>query len=129
MRRFLVRTALATVVVFGAMACEGPEGPVGPQGPEGPEGPAGPGTRLTFQGQLDSFGDATVNLPQEAGTLDDPPSVSCFVSDVAEGLYISIASVDGADPACGFNDTASGNLAAIIVGAPADWFYRIVVIY
>jgi len=126
MRRFLVRTALATAVIFGAVACEGPEGPVGP---EGPEGPAGPGTRMTFQGQLDGFGDATVNLPQEAGTLADPPSVDCYVSDVANGTYVSIASVDGTDPSCGFGESGSGTLAAIIVGGPPDWFYRIVVVF
>lgn len=121
-----LRSAVAVALVFGAVACEGP---VGPEGPRGPEGPAGPGTRMTFTGQLDDIGDATVNLPAEAGTLDEPPSVTCYIADVPDGTYLAIASDGSSAPSCGFGETGSGTLAAIIVGGPANWYYRIVVVY
>ena len=81
---------LLTLMLF--VACEGP---VGPAGPEGPEGPAGPGTRVTFSGQLDTNGEAWVELPMEAGDSEDLPLVDVYITnDPARETWYAVADGD-----------------------------------
>src|SRR5690606_22299475 len=116
MRTLLV--ALALVLT----ACEGP------MGPEGPPGEDGPGTRITYAGRLDAFGEALVSLPAQAGTTQNPPVVSCYISDSSAGPYIVIATDTSSGIVCGLGDSA-GTLAVAIAGAPSNWYYRISVVY
>lgn len=116
--------AIACAVVALLAACEGAAGPMGPPGEPGP------GTRLTYDGMLDASGTAVARLPAEAGTLADPPAVTCYVSDSNTGPYIAIATDTYAGTTCGLaRDAARNALAVAITGAPAGWYYRIVVIY
>ena len=81
MQRFCVRLAVAVSLWIGMAACEGPMGPAGAPGP---------GTRLVLNGTTDQFGEAEIALPAEAGTIDSPPAVSCYLSQTgAEWLIIS----------------------------------------
>ena len=119
-------------------ACKGPIGPTGPAGPQGGIGPTGlqgvigppgPGTRITFSGQLDGLGEVVVTLPAAAGTISDPPALTCYLSDLAAGTYLLISSDTFSGVACGFGTGGTGTLAVAIIGAPAFWFYAIVVVY
>lgn len=116
-------TMVAALGILGA--CKGPEGPVGPTGPKGDPGP---GTRVTFAGQVTSQGEATVQLPAEAGTVSEPPAISCYISSSSAGAYLLVWTDTFSGVSCGLVAGASG-LRAAIVGAPAFWYYRIAVVY
>ena len=100
---------------------------------EGPVGPQGSGTRLVLSGILDTTGAADVLLPNEAGTIDDPPLVACYVSlDGVEWFVI------GAGPSfqviqCLLVAGDSNNVRVLIRSSqPATYGgkqYRIVVVY
>ena len=111
-------------------ACSGSEGSTGPSGPTGPTGPAGeagPGTRIVLSGTINvaeapdtvllQIGQA---LPPEAGTLADPPSVTCWLSGNGlawfQELCIIIPSED------------QTQLIAVIFGLNGE-LYRIIVVY
>jgi len=121
--------ALALVLLLGA--CEGPTGP------EGPPGPGGPGTRIVLDGITDEFGDGLVSLPPEAGTLISPPAVTCYLSgDGAVWLIVALDTTDGNPDgdqpiftSCLLGQGLSGDLVVAVFGAPADWFFRVVVVY
>ena len=126
------RTTWTFLVVLCALlsSCEGPLGPEGPQGASGPQGRTGdpgPGTRLVFSGTLNSSGAVVVVLPAAAGTLNDPPVISCYISD-SGSTWLIIATDVGANIACGFS-ASGGAISVVIVGAPPLWLYRIVVVY
>lgn len=136
MRRFFslatMLLALFTLSCEGATGPTGPAGPTGPQGPAGPpgaEGPPGPGTQVAFVGQLDSSGSAVVQLPPEAGTISDPPVVTCYLSDNPNGPFLIIATGSDGSVICGLTETSSGALAVSIVDGPAFWYYIISVVY
>ncbi len=117
---------LAVISALGlSMACKGPEGPMGPAGPQGDPGP---GTRVTFSGQLDSRGEAAVQLPAEAGSLSAPPAVSCFISSSAAGAFLQVSTDLYSGISCGLV-SGSGGLRVGLIGAPAYWYYRVAVVY
>jgi hypothetical protein len=53
--------------------------------------------------------------------------VACYISNVAQGPYVAIATLDG--PICGWGIGLGATLSAAIVGAPSFWYYQIVVVY
>ena len=134
-----LRYALLAAVAL-LMACEGPEGPAGPTGPsgtsgasgasgsQGPQGPAGPGTRLVYDGVTFAGGGTLQPLPTAAGSINDPPVVTCYVTE--DNLYWFILAQDGTNGgwSCGIEADGAG-IAVLILGIPAGWAYRIVVIY
>ena len=120
-----MRLLLLLVLLIG---CTGEIGPTGPQGAQGNQGPAGPGTRLTFAGQLNIIGTAVVLLPAEAGTIQDPPAVTCYISDRQAGPYVILAWDASTGERCQIQQNLAGNLEVGLVSV-AFWYYRVVVIY
>jgi hypothetical protein len=93
MRYRLVTPLLALTL----LACEGPAGPAGPQGapgangatgPQGPSGQAGPGTRLWLQGRTNTGGMAEILLPASAGTMSNPPLITCYLAFFLQGATV-----------------------------------------
>lgn len=121
----MLRRVSVCATVLLLCACEGP---TGPEGPAGPEGDPGPGTRLSYEGRVDSDGSAFVDLPTEAGSTADLPVVVCYVSDAAAGPYLVVATDTYSGITCGVG-TDAGRLYVGVVGAPAFWYYRISVVY
>lgn len=134
----MVRWLALPMVLFTLVACEGPQGPEGPtgpqgpqgeQGPVGPEGPAGePGAqRYTVSGTIDSEGTGGGVMP--VGSIDDPPSISCYISDTQSGPYLEVATDTSSGVSCGIGENSSGELSVLITGAPSGWYYWIVALY
>jgi hypothetical protein len=138
----------ASVALHACQMPEGPAGPVGPQGTQGTQGTQGiqgeqgnpgdpgPGVRLTYTGRFNTEGKASVELPVEAGTLEDPPLIIAYFGGTQSGpfgAYLSDAVYDG--------DTVSYISAAILIDLGdhlavgltgpglAGWYYRLVVVY
>ena len=131
MQRFCVRLAVAVLLSIGVAACEGPMGPAGAPGP---------GTRLVLNGTTDQFGEAQIDLPAEAGTLESPPAVTCYLSQTGlEWLIISFDTDSDTDTdtttdffgvtACLLSQSTGGSLSVVILGVPASWMFRVVVVY
>ncbi|MGE0161078.1 MAG: hypothetical protein AB7T31_16905 [Gemmatimonadales bacterium] len=131
MKRFFVGMVVAGSLSMGIAACEGPMGPAGVPGP---------GTRLVLNGTTDDFGEAAVDLPAEAGTIDSPPAVTCYLSGTGQAWIVLGFDTDsdtdveaGTDnnflTACLLDQGTGGNLIVAVVGAPVGWFFRVVVIY
>jgi hypothetical protein len=126
-----VRLAGTILLSLSLLACEGPagpQGPMGPAGPAGPQGPQGPGgvTRYSGSGQLDTQGSATRALPAGVGSATNLPAVSCYVSDNANGPWLAITTAEGR--ICGVGWTGS-QVAIVISGAPARWFFQFVAVF
>jgi hypothetical protein len=131
MKRSDVRLGVAACLVTALAACEGPMGP---------PGAPGPGTRIVLNGTTDSTGEAVVDLPTEAGTLDSPPAITCYLSGTGDAwLIIGFDTDTDTDVEAGTNGSfltacildrnTAGNLIVAIVGAPVDWLFRVVVVY
>ena len=71
------RILFLSLVLELASACEGP---TGPEGPPGKPGEPGVVSRLVFEGELDAVGSVSITLPPEAGTITNPPIVTCYVA-------------------------------------------------
>jgi hypothetical protein len=118
-------------------ACKGPAGPAGPAGPTGAPGQAGPvgprgpsgSTRLTFDGQADANGFVGYYLPAEAGTIADPPSVSCYVSSQRDGPFQQVGTGGIGDSSRCLLFVDDGRLAVAVTGITPGWFVKFVVIY
>ena len=107
----------------------------------GPAGAPGPGTRLVLNGTTDQFGEAQIDLPAEAGTVDSPPAVTCYIAEPAgqDWYIISFDSDSDTDvdtstdffgvSACVLTQVTGGSLSVIILGVPSAWLFRVVVIY
>lgn len=120
MRRF-------SAVLLGAFLLAGCEGPMGPAGPPGPEGEPGPGTRVVRSTTVNSEGTAAVNLPAAAGTLQDPPALTCYLAETSSGPFL-VVGTDLQGPICGLGQGQS-NLVALIIDAPPGWVARFVAVY
>ena len=125
-RRFALLAAVALL-----MACEGTEGPTGPtglSGSQGPQGPAGPGTQLVYDGVTFAGGGTLQPLPIAVGSINNPPVITCYVTE--DNLYWFILAQDGTNGgwSCGIEASGAG-IDVVILGVPAGWAYRIVVIY
>jgi hypothetical protein len=122
---------LAALLSIGLAACEGPMGPAGAPGP---------GTRIVLNGTTDVNGEAVVDLPAEAGTIESPPAVTCYMSGTGQAWVIVGFDTDsdtdvesGTDnnflTACLLDEGTSGNLIVVLLGVPTGWFFRVVVVY
>jgi hypothetical protein len=124
MRRVMMVALAAFVTACAGDA--GPMGPEGPQGPQGPQGPAGTSNRLVLSGVVSSSGGVSRALPSTAGTLTNPPSVSCFVSNNPTVVWIDVTSLSSSS--CGYGQSG-GTLAAVMSSVPVGWQYIFVVIW
>lgn len=137
--RTLPTLLMAAVMVL--LACEGPVGPEGPRGADGEPGPQGetglqgpPGadgedlTTIMRAGQLNAAGEGAASLPPEAGSIDDPPVVACYLSDSPNGPWLLIASDPSSGISCGIVQNGSG-VAIALVGGPPNWYYTFVAAY
>jgi len=131
MERSFVRLGVVACFVSALVACEGPMGP---------PGAPGPGTRIVVNGTTDSTGEAVVDLPAEAGTMESPPAITCYLSGTGDAWLIIGFDTDtdtdveaGTDgnylTACILDQGTAGNLIVAIVGAPAAWLFRVVAVY
>ena len=96
---------------------------------------------LHFTGVLDGNGAASVPLPREAGSPNDPPALTCATADplapASERVWFYLSSVQRPGPNgevlsnClvepSFND--ANRLVATIEGEEPGWLYSISVIY
>ena len=123
--------SLVALLSIALAACEGPMGPAGAPGP---------GTRLVLNGTVVPFGEAEIALPAEAGTLDSPPAVTCYLSETGqEWIIVSLDSDSDTDvetgtdyfgvSACLLGQSTGGGLSIVLVGVPPAWLFRVVVIY
>ena len=131
MQRSHVRLVLGLCLVFGLAACEGPMGPAGA---------SGPGTRLVLDGTANGSGIAAVDLPAEAGTLDDPPVIACYISSNGSSWVIIAFDIDtdtdvetGTDFAgflgCFLDPGPANNISVVAEGVPPGWLLRVVIVY
>jgi hypothetical protein len=96
MRRHSILVGLLTL---GLVACEGPTGPAGSPGATGPQGPPGPGTRVVLNAVVASDGSASAALPAAAGSLADPPSLTCYLNQPGTTVFLLVGTdLDG--PVC-----------------------------
>ncbi|HEY0971241.1 MAG TPA: hypothetical protein VGE02_09760 [Gemmatimonadales bacterium] len=100
------------------------------------------GDVLRFTGVLDANGEASVNLPREAGTPDDPPALTCYTADplvpASERVWFHVSSVQL--PADLGGEVVSNcllepsfenpnRLMATLEGEEPGWLYAFVVVY
>jgi hypothetical protein len=103
------------------------EGPAGPTGPAGPQGEPGPGTRTVLTATVSASGSASVTLPAAAGTLADPPGLTCYVTQPGSTVALLVGlDLDG--PTCGLLSSGT-TLVASIIDAPPGWIARFTVVY
>lgn len=96
----------------------------------GPQGDPGPGTRLTFAGQTDDDGNATVALPEEAGTLSNPPAVTCYIGPLDYARFEIVGGPNApTGTACRLFQPEGRPLYVELSNAPSRWFYKIVVVW
>ena len=118
---------LATLLVL-ALGLAGCEGPAGPVGPAGPAGQPGPGTRITLNAVVSASGVASADLPAEAGSLQDPPALTCYLGEPGSTVFLVVGLDTYSEISCGLGQDAMG-LYAGMVGAPPGWTARFVVVY
>ena len=131
MQRSHVRFVVASCLVFGLAACEGPMGPAGAPGP---------GTRLVLNGTANGSGIASVELPADAGDLTNPPVVACYISSNGASWIIIAFDIDtdtdvetGTNVAgflgCFLDPGTANNISVVAEGVPPGWLLRVVVVY
>ncbi|MGH9201815.1 MAG: hypothetical protein ACRD2A_11340 [Vicinamibacterales bacterium] len=116
----------------GSPGPQGPQGQPGQQGPSGPQGPAGPVGPVNFfsaSGILSGSGGVTVPLP---GVLVSArPVLSCYITNQLVQPVAWLKVSDGnptisGSAICGL--VLSGNQwNAVMINAPAFWFYFVAV--
>lgn len=119
------RILVLALLPLGLAACEGP---TGPEGPPGPPGAPGDGARLTFVGVLDDAGWGEILLPQEAGTMDDPPMLTCYIAD--DDWYWYVVNTDFENEIYCVIEEENGRLYAVLdAQILAGWRFALVVMY
>ncbi len=109
----------------------GPGGPAGPQGATGPAGPVGPGggaNRLVLTGVMDANGRGSRSLPSEAGTMTQPPLLTCYVRDVAQDTWFATGT-GFVTEFCSLRKSTAGPLEAVIDGGTPGTMYAFVVVW
>ncbi len=140
--------ALMLVCALTLGACQGIEGPMGPAGPEGPGGPGGTGpagpqgaqgpagpagpnggaNRLVLTGVLDADGRGARILPVEAGSMTQPPLLSCYVRDEGQNTWFATGT-GFVTEFCSLRASTSGPLEAVIDGGVPGTTYAFVIIW
>lgn len=136
------------------LACEGPVGPAGPtgaqgaqgapgvSGPQGPPGQAGSGTRLWLPGTTDFAGSVNLFLPAAAGTINNPPVMTCYRAARNDDgspspQWIVVGGIGTAQTGvgrCGLASQSQNNnpnfpLRAWMDNQPAAWPVGVVIVY
>jgi hypothetical protein len=126
-----MRRSLLIALSLAITACAGKDGPAGLTGPAGPQGTAGPGTHLMFTAPIGASGGATVALPAAAGTLSNPPALTCYVtSPGSTALLLVASSASNTYPYCGLVQSSSGGgLVAVMSGATQGSTALFVIVY
>ena len=127
--------ALVLLLSVALAACEGSEGPTGPAGSAGPTGESGPGTRLVLSGTINvAEAPDTVlviqdqALPPEAGTVANPPAVTCWLS--SDGLLWFQNLLNISDPFhCALVASEDQTSLIVLFFGVNGWQYRVVVVY
>lgn len=123
------RSTLMCLILFSTLCagCEGAAGATGPTGPTGPAGTPGPGTRVVLSATVASNGTATVTLPAAAGTMQNPPALTCYIGPQGATSYL-VVGTDLSGPTCGLV-ASGGSLAARVIGAVPGWAALFAVVY
>ena len=101
------------------------------------------GEVLRYQGELDAFGSASVLLPREAGSPDNPPALTCYTADPfapsSQRVLFQVSSVQLPDDVAGGEVLSncllepSANdprrLVATLEGEEPGWLFAFVVVY
>lgn len=118
---------LLSLALAACTGADGPTGPTGSTGPTGPTGVAGPGTRIVLSGTINvpDIADTTVvaifrALPPEAGTANDPPAITCWISPNGVGWLNTF---------CDFLVSEDKTFLFVLVTGVNGLLYRIVVMY
>jgi hypothetical protein len=116
--------------VLLAAGCGGETGPTGPQGPQGDTGPPGPaGTAMVMvTGTLDAGGGAVVHLPAVAGTIDNPPLVTCYLAEFATDQVWLVMATDDIFGSCGILADGLHVDVGFVLGPPS-WALRVIAVY
>jgi hypothetical protein len=138
-RRRILSSLMTVLLLTACAGTEGPTGPTGsqgnagaqgPTGPVGPQGASGPGTRLTIKGTTDSQGGFAADLPASAGTIDNPPLITCYLAlslpngnPDPNGWY-----VPSSPTFCGFGGS-NGKYGVFMYRATVRWPAMFVVVY
>lgn len=112
----------------GPQGPQGPAGPTGPTGPQGPQGVPGPVNFVSGSGVLSGTGGVTVPLP--AIPSNARPVLSCFITSQLTQPVAWLQVSDGNENStiCGLV-LSNNQWNAVMINAPAFWFYYIVVIW
>ena len=105
------------------MGPEGARGPVGGIGPIGPPGPPSGSVRLTADGVIGPDGTAAAAFPAGVGSLQDLPTLTCYVSETG-AVWFPVT-----DLQCGLVETAEGVLAIVLVDGTPGWFFFFVAVF
>ncbi len=79
-------------------------------------------------GTLDANGDALLHLPGVAGTIDNPPLVTCYVADDPNSLVWLVMATDDIFGSCGMVDDGLHVDVGFVLG-PAFWALRVIAVY
>lgn len=122
-RAFSLRGVAFTLLVpLALVACDGPIGPAGPPGPPGDA------SRFSYIGVLDASGYGELLLPVEAGTIDDPPLLNCYVAE--DTWYWYVINTDLENEIYCLLEEEEGRLYAVLEAAHlAGWWFAFVVVY
>ncbi len=122
MNRIARVLALAFLLPLAALACDGPVGPPGPPGPPGEV------NRFTYMDILDETGWGEVLLPAEAGTIDDPPHLTCYIAD--DVWYWYVINTDFENEIFCVLEEENGQLYAVLDAIHlAGWWFAFVVVW
>ena len=111
----------------GPTGPQGPQGAIGPQGPQGPQGPAGT-AMIMMTGTLDATGAAFVHLPALAGTISNPPLVTCYIAQFANSQVWLVMATDDLLGSCGMVAHDNHVYVGFVLG-PAFWALRVIAVY
>jgi hypothetical protein len=123
-----MRRSLLIALSLAITACAGKDGPAGLTGPQGIPGP---GTHLMLTAPIGASGGASVALPPAAGTLSNPPALTCYVTSPGSTALLLVASTESSYyPYCGLVQSSSGSgLAAVMSGATQGSTALFVIVY
>ena len=131
-----IRRLTLAACLLAVVACTGDAGPTGPQGSTGAQGPQGligpqgpPGSAMVMlTGTLDGAGAGMVHLPTVAGTIANPPLVTCYLAQFASSQVWLVMATDDLLGSCGMGAHGS-HVDVGFVNGPAFWALRVIAVY
>lgn len=90
--------------------------------------------QMVITGQFDTYGSARIELPPKAGSLDNPPTMTLYVSNLIQGpFYVwtpePIRTFYGDEIAITRSNDHSHLIIVIATSDLDGWYYRLVVVY